>query len=199
MNDKKLGENLVYVLQSIAESDEFDSEIHELRFEDDSGRDSGCNVDIRTVCGEAAEHINHLLELLDLSLGAVNTDVLGPDSRCTPDWFVEAALLTKDIKNNMRINDIVDVNVKLTTTTLPDSFGDELVMGGKMKHTFEKHDPCCESPCHICDGGLLHCTVCKGAESSLTTDCCERVLSSEEQIGVANGDDYINGKWVRVI
>jgi hypothetical protein len=41
-----------------------------------------------------------------------------------------------------------------------------------MKHIPETHEQCQrEGHCWICDGGLFACTVCKGAEGSLTTDC----------------------------
>ena len=54
MSDK-LGVNLTLVLEHIASYDEGDieSEVNELRFEDESGRDTGCDLDIREVCEEA--------------------------------------------------------------------------------------------------------------------------------------------------
>jgi hypothetical protein len=66
-----------------------------------------------------------------------------------------------------------------------------------MKHEYVKHDKCEIDNCLICDGGLLVCTVCKGAESSLTTECCGKPLTDKDQYCVSNGDDYENGKWVR--
>lgn len=49
-----------------------------------------------------------------------------------------------------------------------------------MEHIYEKHDACEVQNCPICDGGLLHCTVCGGFEGSLTTDCCGRKITVEE-------------------
>lgn len=66
-----------------------------------------------------------------------------------------------------------------------------------MKHNILKCD--CDKPhCHICQGGLEFCTVCKGAESSLTTDCCGSILSDSQQYAVSCGDDFVQGKWKHV-
>lgn len=51
--------------------------------------------------------------------------------------------------------------------------------------------------CPLCDGGLVICKVCKGAEASLTTDCPGRPLSEEEELSIFNKDlDFKAGKWV---
>lgn len=72
-----------------------------------------------------------------------------------------------------------------------------------MKHTFFKcSSHACmrrdSSRCPICDGGLAYCTVCKGAEGSLTTDCCGRPLTAIEEAEICRlgGVDFIGGQWV---
>ncbi len=44
---------------------------------------------------------------------------------------------------------------------------------------------------------LAFCTVCKGGEGSLTTECCGRPMTEEETRRVYNvGDlDFVNRKW----
>jgi len=51
----KLGVNLTLVLAHIASygDGDIDDSAVELRFEDENGRDTGCDVDIREVCAEA--------------------------------------------------------------------------------------------------------------------------------------------------
>lgn len=56
-----------------------------------------------------------------------------------------------------------------------------------MDHTREKHQHCDKAHCPICDGGLFSCTVCGGAEASLTEDCCGRQLTDKEQWAVQTG------------
>lgn len=45
---------------------------------------------------------------------------------------------------------------------------------------------------------LAFCTVCKGGEGDLTTECCGRPMTEEEHNRVYKvGDlDFINGKWI---
>ena len=47
-------------------------------------------------------------------------------------------------------------------------------------------------------GTLAFCTVCKGGEGELTTECCGRPMTEEERNRVYKvGDlDFINGKWL---
>jgi hypothetical protein len=67
-----------------------------------------------------------------------------------------------------------------------------------LKHSFEVHSQCEIHNCMICDGGICHCLTCGGAEIDLSTDCVGRRLTEKERIGIANGDDYKNGKWSHV-
>ena len=66
-----------------------------------------------------------------------------------------------------------------------------------MEHRYLTHDDCDLDLCHLCDGGLLVCTVCNGAESGLTSECCGRPLTDAEQYAVSCGDDFKNGVWVK--
>lgn len=45
--------------------------------------------------------------------------------------------------------------------------------------------------------GLAFCDVCKGGEGSLTTECCGRPITPDEEEHVYEiGDlDFIDGKW----
>lgn len=56
---------------------------------------------------------------------------------------------------------------------------------------------CNGESCMICNGGLASCNTCRGAEASLTTSCCGRPLSSEEQDRVQAGElDFVDGNFV---
>ncbi len=67
----------------------------------------------------------------------------------------------------------------------------------KMKHIFHKCS-CDKVGCMFCDGGLSHCTVCNGFEGTLTTDCCGRRLTPEEEEAIYTMGhlDYRKGVWV---
>ena len=65
-----------------------------------------------------------------------------------------------------------------------------------MKHDPETCEPDC-SGCHLCDGGLIACKVCKGAEASLPTHCPGYVMSREQEEGIQAGWlDFRDGLWV---
>ncbi len=52
----------------------------------------------------------------------------------------------------------------------------------------------------VCDGNLTFCTVCKGGEGSLTTECCGRPMTEKEEYEVYNLGirDFIDGIWKMV-
>ena len=67
------------------------------------------------------------------------------------------------------------------------------------KHQYYKCPPRCETPyCNYCQGGLASCTVCKGAEGYLPTDCPGHSMTAEEQDAVYSGHkDFRDGKgWI---
>lgn len=70
------------------------------------------------------------------------------------------------------------------------------------EHVLEAHDepdgcPYHPRSCHICDGGLSNCLVCRGAEASLPTDCPGEAMSDERQVLVQNQTiDFRDGAWV---
>lgn len=69
-----------------------------------------------------------------------------------------------------------------------------------MDHTYYKCPPSCDRMyCPHCQGGLSYCTVCKGAEGSLTQDCCGRPITEEEERKIYNEGtlDYRDGQWVQ--
>lgn len=46
-------------------------------------------------------------------------------------------------------------------------------------------------------GGLFSCCVCCGGEASLTSHCCGRKLTEEEQDRIMSGEiDFIHGEWI---
>lgn len=49
----------------------------------------------------------------------------------------------------------------------------------------------------VSNGNLAFCTVCKGGEGSLTTECCGRPITPDEEEHIYEiGDlDFIGGKW----
>ena len=51
----------------------------------------------------------------------------------------------------------------------------------------------------LVDDTLAFCTVCKGGEGSLTTECCGRKITPDEEEHIYDiGDlDFVNGKWVK--
>lgn len=60
-----------------------------------------------------------------------------------------------------------------------------------------KRHQCDKDWCTPCRGGLFLCTVCKGAEGDLPTECPGRVMTEQERHAVLHGDlDYKGGEWV---
>jgi hypothetical protein len=65
-----------------------------------------------------------------------------------------------------------------------------------MQHTRLTHENCEQLSCNICD--LFVCAVCNGAEGSLSTECCGRRLTVEEEDNIYDEKiDFINGEWVK--
>lgn len=58
---------------------------------------------------------------------------------------------------------------------------------------------CHEVNCCYCEGGLAFCTVCKGGEGSLTSECCGRPLTEVEEDQIYNKEslDFKRGQWRR--
>lgn len=70
-----------------------------------------------------------------------------------------------------------------------------------MKHVFHDCGKDCQNPgsCQYCDGGLEWCPTCMGMEGSLTTDCCGRRITEEEEDAIYKTGtlDYRDGQgWV---
>lgn len=66
-------------------------------------------------------------------------------------------------------------------------------------HTLAKHQNCENPHCNICVGGLAFCTVCKGAEASLPTECPGRPLNATEEAEIMAGElNFRDGKWVQL-
>lgn len=66
-----------------------------------------------------------------------------------------------------------------------------------MDHTwFKCEQPCHNSYCQFCEGGLGLCTVCKAFEGSLTTECPGHVVTEEDQQLVYTSVlDFKDGHW----
>ena len=68
-------------------------------------------------------------------------------------------------------------------------------------HVWDSHDGAagpCPRPgaCPICDGGLLNCVICGGAEASLPTECPgHRMTATEADAVQADQLDFIDGNW----
>lgn len=58
---------------------------------------------------------------------------------------------------------------------------------------------CNQTGCMFCDGGLAHCTVCNGFEGTLTTDCCGRRITPDEEEAIYQEKtlDFAAGEWVQ--
>ena len=56
---------------------------------------------------------------------------------------------------------------------------------------------CDDEHCNICNGGLAYCIVCYGAEGSLTTECCGRPMTEEEQdrVHMKQNLNFRDGEW----
>lgn len=64
-------------------------------------------------------------------------------------------------------------------------------------HLFWECD-CGKTTCRICARKVKHCRVCNGSDGMLTTECCGRTLSENEEYEVyCDKLDFINGKWKR--
>jgi hypothetical protein len=64
------------------------------------------------------------------------------------------------------------------------------------QHVYYECD--CNRPgCQFCDGGLGYCTVCGGAEGSLTIECCGRKITKHEEDRIYYGGnlDFHDGDW----
>lgn len=59
-------------------------------------------------------------------------------------------------------------------------------------------DDCEMTACPYCQGGLFYCTVCHALEGALTTECCGRRITLEEEyrIYIEGNLDFKGGKWV---
>lgn len=68
-----------------------------------------------------------------------------------------------------------------------------------MEHKLEDHKGGCKKEpgtCHICDGGLAFCTVCRCGECELTTCCPGYVPPPFMRRAVCEGEmDYVLGVW----
>jgi hypothetical protein len=66
-----------------------------------------------------------------------------------------------------------------------------------MKHVLVVHNNCTDDHCPICDGGLCVCSVCGGADSSLTTECSGKIIPAWLETAVSNSYvDFIGGRWL---
>ncbi|MBA4219055.1 MAG: hypothetical protein C0460_17175 [Methylibium sp.] len=66
-----------------------------------------------------------------------------------------------------------------------------------MDHKLYQCRGCSANFCPFCMGGLKFCTVCNGAEGTLTTHCTGARLSVPQELAVKAGRlDYANGLWV---
>lgn len=67
-------------------------------------------------------------------------------------------------------------------------------------HAYESHENCLkEGQCPICDGGLVACTICGGAEASLPTQCPQKEMTEKQKDEVQSGDlEFFGGKWWRL-
>lgn len=66
------------------------------------------------------------------------------------------------------------------------------------QHTYYKCERRDCYPCQFCEGGLSWCVVCNGFEGSLTTDCCGRKITDEEEDRIYKQGtlDFKAGQWV---
>jgi hypothetical protein len=64
-------------------------------------------------------------------------------------------------------------------------------------HTPEVHKDCERAYCSICEGGLMICTACGGAEGSLPTHCPQEPIPQDDQDRIYAGKlDFRNGFWI---
>lgn len=84
-----------------------------------------------------------------------------------------------------------------------DPSGGRAGVGGD-SHTFKMSAPhtqfickCNRTYCQFCEGGLYACTVCGGFEGTLTTDCCGRMLTKDEEDKIYHQQilNFRDGQW----
>ena len=81
-------------------------------------------------------------------------------------------------------------------------YGVEEYVVREVKSSMNKHTwyecKCNNHGCQFCDGGLGLCTVCNGAEGTLTTECCGRKITEEEKekIYTLQSLDFVDGVWI---
>lgn len=57
-------------------------------------------------------------------------------------------------------------------------------------------DPTEYDACYVCSGGLADCTVCRGAEGAMPTDCPGVALTGAQLDDVYAGKiDFVGGCW----
>lgn len=63
-----------------------------------------------------------------------------------------------------------------------------------MEHEFHK---CWNSDCSVCRKKSRYCEICKGRDSTLTTECVGRKITGLEAGLISEGHiDFKNGDWV---
>ena len=67
----------------------------------------------------------------------------------------------------------------------------------KTEHVWYK---CNCGECYFCRSELTYCVVCRGFEGTLTTDCCGRLLTQEEENKIYKEGtlDFRDGQWVNL-
>lgn len=70
---------------------------------------------------------------------------------------------------------------------------------GKTEHTLYECT-CRQHGCQYCEGGLASCTVCGGAEGTLSTHCPGVKLNEYIHEEIYHGGlDFINGEWAYAV
>lgn len=91
--------------------------------------------------------------------------------------------------------------VEITEEELRDTYEYRIygVLDEESGHYLGHHRNCDINFCAICEGGLSHCIVCGGLEGTLTTNCCGRQLTKEEeeQIYGERSLDFRYGIWMQ--
>lgn len=101
------------------------------------------------------------------------------------------------IRNSSGVQEVTEGYIN--QASLSDNLLSYGVLDEKSGHAYIEHIHCHDNFCNICEGGLSHCILCGQYEGGLTTHCCSRSLTDEEQKLVYNEGnlDYRYGRWFK--
>ncbi|HDY88782.1 MAG TPA: hypothetical protein ENH82_11815 [bacterium] len=151
----------------------------------------------------AKQYESDVMTRLDCIQLKCDAGIAEADSVCVADWEATLEAIRKTIKEAGKDGELIVAAIlnelehgygvtELESYGRPTCQGVGRLVFGKQKleHTIIM----------VHDGELAFCTTCKGGEGSLTTECCGRPMTSDEEHRVYRLGtlDFIDGKWEEI-